>query len=104
MPQSNHQAFRSTYSARRFMPAVASRRGEAPKSEKIMPEFDLGLACRTEFDCAAVAERLNNSAHKLAVSVDPGRFVCNFMAFSSMQRAAARNATGTASKRLAVFW
>lgn len=78
--------------------------GEAPKSEKILPEFDLGHACKAELDCTAVVDRLDNSTHKLTLSDDPGRFVCNFMAFSSMKRAAALNASGAAPKRLAVFW
>ncbi|KAA0176691.1 hypothetical protein FNF27_01972 [Cafeteria roenbergensis] len=92
---------RTAYNLAHFR--VPDESGEAPKCEKVLPEFDLGHACKAELDCAAVVDRVDDPARRLTLSDDPGRFVCNFLAFSSMKRTAAWNAPGTAPKRLAVF-
>jgi pyroglutamyl-peptidase len=60
--------------------------GLQPCEEKINPRCELDSAMETNFPVGDIVAALQREGHNIVVSSDPGRFICNYMYYSSLKR------------------
>lgn len=66
--------------------------GKQPEKERIEPLMDLEYPLVTDFNVMEICKKLKKKGHDVAVSDDPGRYICNYIYFTSLQQQS--NATG----------
>ena len=57
--------------------------GRQPKREKIDKDMQLDQAVATSFDLVKICQSLKKKQFDVAVSTDPGRYLCNYVYFQS---------------------
>lgn len=72
--------------------ASACIAGWQPQDEPIDTSLPLDQPLICDLPLRRACEELCSEGHDVSVSVDPGRFVCNYTFFASMQRAAQHDA------------
>lgn len=63
------------------------QQGEQPWEERIVGDDSFGVGRRTPLDVAQLASRLRDEGHSAMVSFDAGRFLCNWVYYSSLSQA-----------------
>lgn len=56
------------------------------KNEKICPDYKLDQPIDTKINLQWLSEELRKKGHKIDLSKDPGRYLCNYIYFNSLQK------------------
>lgn len=67
---------------------IPDQRGYQPQKESILPSAPLGTPCDTSCNVSDLVEQLSKAfpAVESKVSTDPGRFVCNYLYYTSLHK------------------
>ena len=67
---------------------IPDQRGYQPNKAPILPEVPLGTTCETNCNISELVEQLSKTfpAIESKASTDPGRFVCNYLYYSSLNK------------------
>jgi pyroglutamyl-peptidase len=67
---------------------IPDQRGYQPKETPILPGVPLGTPCHTSCNVSELVEQLSKAfpAVESKVSTDPGRFVCNYLYYTSLNK------------------
>ncbi len=67
---------------------IPDQRGYRPIQVPILPNMALGTPCHTNCSLTSLVEDLSNSfpAIESRISTDPGRFVCNYLYYASLNK------------------
>ena len=57
-----------------------------PEKEPIDADMKLERALVTDFNLTAICKKLRAAGHDVAISDDPGRYLCNYIYFTSLQQ------------------
>lgn len=58
--------------------------GKQPEKERIEPLMELDHPLMTDLNVTEICRNLRSQGHDVAVSDDPGRYICNYIYFTSM--------------------
>lgn len=78
--------------------------GNQPAGEKLSTDQAIGAALEGLVDCEGICGKLQACSHNVAVSTDPGRFICNWIAYNSIRLASRLTAMHPERPVISLFW
>lgn len=81
-PINNYHLEKCGYNTKDFR--IPDNIGYQPRNEQICLESKLDQPLQTKLDLQKISLRLSKCGHDIAISMDPGRYLCNYIFYSSL--------------------
>lgn len=90
-PIQNYHLERCGYNKKDFR--IPDNIGYQPRNEQICTASELDTELQTKLNVDEICWKLGKEGHDVAISLDPGRYLCNYIFYSSLSKLCNENCT-----------